>query len=243
MKRDAKWWRWKYLFQNMLSTDKIYMETIEETRESIGNGARQESSLPFVLHELACQMADVECSETRIKHTNRAYAKWFSYTEHPKVEELRRTDALVLTVQEVDIDMYHAFLDKLDQSLRMMLDETVVTNKYYLVTNEKHGCIGGFGTNETGYMTGLFSLKRGYGRKIFPLRLQQAIIDSATETKTLTIFCTGMFLRDFYKEHGFRVDRITEWNTEFADENWNYLKFGTPNLYHMSRHINYGIKS
>ena len=247
MMRDARWYRFYYIYQYMLSQDRWYMETISETREGTGNGVRQESSLPFTLNTLASQMTDIECddellilSEDDYMETE-AYYKWQTYKIAPMVQKQRREDANIMVVQETDTNTYHQALNQLPANLRAMLDEHVQADKYYLVRQQ--GMItGGFATNTTGYLTGLFSLKKGNGKKIFNLRLQQAKIDSDSTCDKLTIFCTGEFLKDFYKEYGFRVDRAVTWNPEFAPDNWDYQKFGTPKLYWMSRHINYGVK-
>lgn len=238
--RDARWYRFYYIYQYMLSEDRWYMETIEESREGTGNGVRQESSLPFALNTMASEITDIECFN-KGNPVSDAMNYWNTYRNVPRVQEQRRADEGILTVQETDVNTYHQALDQLPANLRAMLDEHVQADKYYVVRS--HGQItGGFATNTIGYLTGLFSLKKSNGKKIFNLRLQQAKIDSDSTCDALTLFCTGEFLRDFYKQYGFRVDRVLDWNPEFAPDNWDYQKFGTPKLYCMSRHINYGEK-
>lgn len=236
MKRDAEWYRWKHLFQYMLSEDKWYMESIKETRESTGDGVRQESSLQLSLSTLASEMADIECGKID-DYEARSYYQWMIYTHTNTVKKQRGTEAAILRVVETDVNSYHAALDHLPANLRPFLDSHIQADKYYVCKDKQNSICGGFATTHTGYLTGIFSLKRGYGSQIFEKMLEQAYRDADKGVEDFTLFCTGSKLEKFYRDYGFKVDRVIDWSPELADENWDYQKFGTPLLYDMSRKI------
>jgi len=241
IERDAKYWRMFYIYQNLLSVDRNYLDMISESREGIGNGVRQESSLPFTLIGTAHNMANFEMMDV-IMYDDSKYDKpwhrWHTLKDHPNIIAQRERDSKILHTVATDVNQYHSHLDRLDGNKRAMLDNHIEADFYYLVKDVTETVVGGFATTKVGYLTGLFSLKKGIGEKIFNLRIIQSKIDIDIRIDTFTLFCTGDYLKGFYEKYGFAVDEEIEWNDEFASQNWDYAKFDKPKLYNMSRKVN-----
>ena len=137
-----------------------------------------------------------------------------------------------MRIEKVNQEQYHIVLNKLPKSLRAYIDKYVRADNYYLAY-DKDKTIGGFGTNKNGYLTGLFSLYKGYGKKLFKYRLVQMKKDIDRSVTSLTIFCTGNKLRELYESFNFKVINTITWDDAYATENWDYKRFGRPNLYEM----------
>jgi hypothetical protein len=45
--------------------------------------------------------------------------------------------------------------------------------------------------------------------------------------------CIGSHLKDVYAGHGFEVADTLKWDDKYAPKNWNYEKFGRPDIYLM----------
>ena len=137
-----------------------------------------------------------------------------------------------LTAKKVSKATYHKEVNKLPKDKRAYIDDTVVADEYYLATEDSE-VVGGFGVRYDGYLTGLFGLKKGYGKKVFQLRLSISGKKVKGSNK-LNLFCIGDFLRDMYKAYGFKVYETLEWDDQYAPKNWDYDKYGRPNLYEMT---------
>ena len=129
---------------------------------------------------------------------------------------------------------YHSQLNNLHKDLRAFVHDEVIADIYYLVFDIDSGIvIGGFTVKDNGELNGLFSLVKGIGKKIFNLRLDYA--KKYSTAKEFTIFCIGDKLKNLYNNFGFEITSTIKWNDELAPKNWNYDRFGTPDLYIMRR--------
>ncbi len=138
-----------------------------------------------------------------------------------------------LKAKKVKESVYNKYLNQLAPDKRAYLDDKVEADEYYLAF-EGDKVVGGFGVNYNGYLTGLFGIEKGYGKRIFKLRLKIAGSKVKGSNNKLNLFCTGNFLRDLYKGFGFKVTNTLEWDDEYAPDNWDYEKSGRPKLYEMS---------
>lgn len=140
-----------------------------------------------------------------------------------------------MQVKQVDKKYYLAELSKLATDKRAYLDEDVVADKYYVVFDKVEGKgivpIGGFGIKGGSYLTGLFSNAKGKGKEIFEKSLD---ILKKSNAKEITLFCIGDFLKKLYMSYGFKVDEVIKWDDTYAPKNWDYKKYGRPDLYEMS---------
>ena len=132
---------------------------------------------------------------------------------------------------EVKKEYYMAILNTLDTDKRAFLDADIVADRYYLAFDGLP--FGGFAVRFDGYLTGLFSKKKGYGIKLFEERLKLSKRYNLNINNRLTLFCTGDKLKELYSEFGFEVYNVIEWNDDYAPKNWDYDSFGRPNLYEM----------
>lgn len=132
------------------------------------------------------------------------------------------------------IEVYKAYymdeVNKLPADLRSFLYDDIVSDKYFLVFDMR-GVVGGFTVRYDGELSGLFARRRGYGERIFKIRLEYA---KKYAKKPLYIFCIGEHLRDLYQKFGFKVDNVIKWDDNQAPAKWNYDRFGRPDLYEMS---------
>lgn len=92
----------------------------------------------------------------------------------------------------------------------------------YLSPNQKSG----FGVNPDGELISVFSLEKGRG----PSLAKQAVLHGAKR-----LDCIGPKLVSLYKTVGFRVVDQIPWDDKYAPPNWNYDRFGTPDIYIMER--------
>ena len=125
---------------------------------------------------------------------------------------------------------YHFFKNRLDDEKKMFLDETIYSDYYYLAMNiETDETFGGFAISITGRLQGLFSLQKGFGKRIFESQLE---IAKAT-SNALQLECIGDDLKKLYTKYGFWVYNSLDWDMRLAPKNWNAEKFGYPNIYRM----------
>lgn len=82
----------------------------------------------------------------------------------------------------------------------------------------------GFGVNPDGELISVFALERQRGK----ILVAEAMKQGATY-----LSCMGNHLLEMYSEFGFSSVEILKWDNQFAPKNWNYERFGTPNLYDM----------
>lgn len=145
-------------------------------------------------------------------------------------KDLKPEDIGDLIALQFNKKAYHSQLNHLEKDLRAFIYDEVTSDIYYLVFDTNSGIIiGGFTTTDCGHMNGLFGLVKGQGKKIFKLQLQYST------AKELTIFCIGDKLRSLYESFNFKAKDTIKWNDELAPKNWNYDRFGKPDLYIMRK--------
>ena len=82
----------------------------------------------------------------------------------------------------------------------------------------------GFGITKDKELISVFSLERKRGKTF----VAEARARGATH-----LGCMGEHLLDMYSEFGFSPVEVLHWDNQFAPKNWNYERFGTPNIYEM----------
>lgn len=149
-------------------------------------------------------------------------------------KDLKPEDIGELIALEFNKEAYHSQLNNLHKDLRAFIYDEVIADVYYLVFDINSGIeVGGFTVKNNGELNGLFSLVKGIGNKIFNLRLDYA--RKYSTAKEFTIFCIGDKLKNLYNNFGFEITSTIKWNDELAPKNWNYDRFGRPDLYIMRR--------
>jgi hypothetical protein len=126
----------------------------------------------------------------------------------------------------VSAEEYIQQRDQLEQDLFAYL--TAHTREYY----EEHGTKlflsedkqSGFGINPDGELLSVFALERGRGR---------VLVAEAKRQGATYLSCIGNHLLNLYAEIGFAPVEVLTWDNRFAPKNWNYERFGTPNIYEM----------
>jgi hypothetical protein len=58
----------------------------------------------------------------------------------------------------------------------------------------------------------------------------EALIDSAIRLGGTTLDHFDGYLSDFYQKKGFEEKERMKWNDAYAPKNWNYKKYGTPDI-------------
>jgi hypothetical protein len=116
--------------------------------------------------------------------------------------------------------------DKLPQHLFAFL--TLKTESDYLESNTKlhlsSDLKSGFGINPDGELISVFALEKSRGK---------ILVAAAKNSGAKQLSCMGDHLLSLYSEFGFSVTNMELWNNKFAPVNWNYERFGTPNIYDM----------
>jgi len=209
MNNNPKYWRIYYRIQEMLSEEFGYAYN---SKGNIG-GVREQSSLPEELNLEAKKIA------TYIINT------------HPEeIKEVEKKWDIVHT----DILSFNTYVNELRDELRVFVNEVVIADNYYLVMDiTKEEIYGGFATNENGTITGIFSLEKGMGKDIIKSAIEMAIMDSGMKVYSLKLTCIGDFLKELYLSFGFKVLAQMGWN----NNDWDYNKFGTPEIYYMRKDI------
>ena len=82
----------------------------------------------------------------------------------------------------------------------------------------------GFGINPDGELISVFSLERKRGK---------ILVAEAKKQGATHLSCMGEHLLKMYSEFGFAPVEILQWDNRFAPKDWNYERFGTPNIYDM----------
>ena len=243
--KEVLYFKLKYAYMHIIEQDSVLNLIYEDTHTDSSGGVRAESSMPIHFVKLAEEMASRYVYMTPINtFTNCVMGV---YAKHPNIKDVingKDVASQTVTVEKTDVlsivgdhtVAYHWHLKRLHPDLRAMLDDKVSCDNYYLV-KQNHKVIGGFGTNANGELKGLFSLVKGKGKEIFELRLEQARIDTDDDIKYFRIDCIGEKLVEFYKEFGFHIEGSVKWNSNYATKNWNYDRFGSPNVYIMFKEI------
>lgn len=239
---EVLYFKLKYAFMHLLENDTILHSVYNHMKIGSTGGVRTESSMPIHFIKLAERMASRYVKITPINTYEQSILN--IYLKHPKIIEILKgkdVASQTVAVRKTEVHLvsslrYNTMLSLLDPDLRAMLDDEIRCDNYYLV-KENHKVIGGFGTNANGELKGLFSLVKGKGREIFKLRLKQAKIDADDNIKYFRIDCIGEKLVEFYKEFGFHIEGSVKWDSNYATKNWNYDRFGSPNVYIMFKEI------
>lgn len=137
-----------------------------------------------------------------------------------------------MRVIEVKSVYYHSRLNLVEGRLRGFISDTVEADKYFLVFGKEGLPIGGFAVSYSGWLLGLFTIKRGVGNELVTLALKTAK-KLLQPTQRLRLFCTGEFLRKMYRDKGFEVYDISEWDERATPNVWSTKEFGTPLIYYM----------
>ena len=82
----------------------------------------------------------------------------------------------------------------------------------------------GLGINPDGELVSVFALERKRGK---------ILVAEARKHGATYLSCMGNHLLDMYSEFDFSPVKIVKWDNQFAPKNWNYERFGTPNIYDM----------
>lgn len=126
----------------------------------------------------------------------------------------------------VDVQIFMVQRDKLCRSLAPFIttysaDEYMqMDTRLYLSSDDQSG----FGVTGTGELVSVFSLLRGRG---------EALVTGAKRCGACHLDCLGEHLRVLYERCGFRVVSEGEWIQEYAPNDWDYERFGTPRHYNM----------
>jgi len=213
MMNNAKYWRIYYKIQGMLSEEFGYAY---HGKGHIG-GVREQSSLPEELNIEAQKIA------TYIMNT------------HPKeAQEVKLNWSIVNT----DSEAYNTYVNELSDDLRKFIDKYVDAKNYYLIMNlSEEEIYGGFATNMSGEIKGVFSLVNGLGKEIIKSAMEMATLDKHPNIHSLKLSCIGEYLKDLYQEFGFKVVARMNWDEDQNIEDWNYNKFGRPDIYYMKKEI------
>ncbi len=82
----------------------------------------------------------------------------------------------------------------------------------------------GFGLNPDGELISVFALERNQGR---------ILVAEAAKQGAIYLSCIGDHLLHLYSDFGFSFTETLKWDNQFAPANWNFERFGTPNIYEM----------
>ncbi len=82
----------------------------------------------------------------------------------------------------------------------------------------------GFGINPDGELISVFALEKTRGK---------TLVAEAKKSGAKYLSCMGDHLLNLYSEFGFSKVSILKWDNKFAPKDWNYERFGTPNIYEM----------
>jgi hypothetical protein len=82
----------------------------------------------------------------------------------------------------------------------------------------------GFGINPDGELISVFALERQRGK---------ILVAEARKQGAMYLSCMDDHLLALYSEFDFGPVEVLKWDNQFAPKNWNYERFGTPNIYEM----------
>ena len=131
------------------------------------------------------------------------------------------------TYHEVSPKEFISQLAKVPASLSPFLSNYSEDNYYHMnalcyLSNDK----------QSGYViTGDLDLVSVFS---FPGAKQgKAAITSAIKNGVRTLDCTGDHLANLYSSFGFYEVSRVKWDNQYAPDNWDYIKFGTPDIIYM----------
>ncbi|MBI2120697.1 MAG: hypothetical protein HYT94_03695 [Parcubacteria group bacterium] len=103
------------------------------------------------------------------------------------------------------------------------------TEDYYINNNTKlflsKDLTSGFGINPDGELVSVFSLEKSRG---------EILVKKAVEEGATHLSCMGDKLLELYASFGFSPTEVIKWDDTLAPNNWDYERFGVPNIYQMS---------
>lgn len=82
----------------------------------------------------------------------------------------------------------------------------------------------GFGVNPDGELISVFALEKQRGR---------ILVAEARKQGAKYLSCMGDHLFELYSQFDFGKTEVLKWDNQFAPKNWNYERFGNPNIYEM----------
>lgn len=100
------------------------------------------------------------------------------------------------------------------------VDYESVSTRLFLSEDKQSG----FGINPDGELISVFALDRNRGK---------TLVAEARKQGAIYLSCMGEHLRSLYGEFGFSPVHITKWDNQFAPKDWNYERFGSPDIYEM----------
>ncbi len=177
-----------------------------------------------------------ECNIIKIKALKKLAnlkIKFELYSAHLENKINKILKKRVLKFIQVDKKLYHDNLSRLSNDYKAFLYDDFIADKYYLVYSGD--VVGGFCVNKSGILEGLFTLIKGIGSQVFAKQIELTL--DITKEDKISLFCIGNFLKEYYIARGFKVDEVIEFDKTLASHNWNYSRFGTPNLYNMSKTV------
>ena len=130
------------------------------------------------------------------------------------------------TFNPVSSEEFIKHRDRLDPDLFAFLtphtadDYTSKGTRLFLSEDLKSG----FGVNTDGELISVFALERKRGK---------ILVAEARKQGAKYLSCMGDHLLQMYSEFDFSPVEIMKWDNRFAPRNWNYERFGTPNIYDM----------
>jgi len=136
-----------------------------------------------------------------------------------------------IKIREVYIGYYHIHLDQLSDDKRAFVDDVVIADKYYLIYDHAT-VIGGFATKQNGWVSGFFTLVKGYSDIFLDTVLGQARKDS--DANFLHLLCCGKVLRDYYLKRDWSVSSVAAWDEKLKHKLWNEEIHGKPHFYTMT---------
>lgn len=127
---------------------------------------------------------------------------------------------------ETSPDKFISLRDKLERDLFSFL--TPHTELEYINKNTKlflsEDLQSGFGIDPSGELISVFALERKRGH---------ILVGEAVKKGAKYVNCIGEHLKSLYSDFGFEVVEEIDWDDNFAPKDWNYERFGRPEVYDM----------
>jgi hypothetical protein len=131
-----------------------------------------------------------------------------------------------ITFQTVMASEFISARDKLEPDLFAFItphterDYEDKSTKLFLSQDKKSG----FGVILDGELISVFALERQRGK---------ILVAEAIKQGAKYLSCMGEHLLEMYSSFEFSPVEILQWDNKFAPKDWNYERFGTPNIYDM----------
>jgi hypothetical protein len=142
------------------------------------------------------------------------------------IEQVKSADLEKVTFNSVSPELFISRRDLLSNTLSAFItsyteiDYTHKNTRLFLSEDFQSG----FGINEDGELISVFALERERGK---------FLVAEAKKQGAKYLSCMGDHLLEMYSGFDFAPVKITKWDNVFAPKNWDYVKFGTPNIFEM----------